>query len=165
MGAPLDAAATEDCLLRKRVVVGEVHDLNAAVLGGKSTHAGLFGSASALTKLLNGLWMPITDDAMKSRLQPFNTSGNQGSGSHCLGWDTPSDSGSTASDPLVPKNGVGHLGFTAVLLYGWRRQKNSLLVLYRTGFTPEEGGGTECNRWSPRQNAIALSPQVACRNT
>ena len=43
------AAATEDCLIRKRVVQGEVHDLNAAVLGGKSTHAGLFGSASALT--------------------------------------------------------------------------------------------------------------------
>ena len=37
------STATEDCPIRKRVLIGEVHDLNAAVLGGKSTYAGLFG--------------------------------------------------------------------------------------------------------------------------
>ena len=38
-----NAAATEDCPVRGKVIVGEVHDLNSAAMGGKSTHAGYLG--------------------------------------------------------------------------------------------------------------------------
>ena len=120
------AAATEDCAIRGKVVTGEVHDLNAAVLGGKSTHAGLFGSATALTSA--GQW---SLDAYHGRCEEVEASTVQyfwrtkGAGSHCLGWDTPSDTGSTASDHW-PKNGVGHLGFTGTSL--WIAPTEELIV-------------------------------------
>jgi CubicO group peptidase (beta-lactamase class C family) len=41
-GAPL--AATENCPWRSRLLRGEVHDENAAALGGVAGHAGLFGT-------------------------------------------------------------------------------------------------------------------------
>ena len=47
---PLKTAATEDCLLRRRVICGEVHDLNAAAMGGIAPHAGLFGTLSDTAK-------------------------------------------------------------------------------------------------------------------
>lgn len=37
-------APTEECPVRKKLIQGEVHDLNCWALGGVSTHAGLFGS-------------------------------------------------------------------------------------------------------------------------
>ncbi|HEX5035249.1 MAG TPA: serine hydrolase domain-containing protein, partial [bacterium] len=42
---PQDIAATEICPWRGRLILGEVHDDNAHVLGGAAGHAGLFGSA------------------------------------------------------------------------------------------------------------------------
>lgn len=51
---PVDAehaAATEDCPWRGHVVRGQVHDENAAVLGGVAGHAGLFGTARDLGRL------------------------------------------------------------------------------------------------------------------
>jgi beta-N-acetylhexosaminidase len=46
-------APTEyDSLFRKKLVQGTVHDENAAMLGGVSGHAGLFGTANDLAKLV-----------------------------------------------------------------------------------------------------------------
>lgn len=112
-----NAAATEDCPIRKRVIIGEVHDLNAAAMAGKSSHAGLFGSVSALTAAaywpLFG-YHGVSDDLSRNIVRYFWE--NKGAGSHCLGWDTPSSSGSSASDAW-PRNGVGHLGFTGTSLW------------------------------------------------
>ena len=110
-------AATENCPVRQRVVVGEVHDLNAAAMGGISTHAGLFGTA---------------DDACRAALWPIaNLYGSSGDlrsdtikafwktdipGRHCLGWDTPSPKGSSASS-YWPVSGRGHLGFTGCSIW------------------------------------------------
>ena len=121
-----DAAATEDCPIRGAVVKGEVHDLNAAVLGGKSTHAGIFGTVSALTQA--GQWAMDAYHGEREELEArtvqyfWNT---KGAGSHCLGWDTPSAKGSTASDRW-PKDGVGHLGFTGTSL--WMAPSERLIV-------------------------------------
>lgn len=120
------AAATEDCPIRGKIIAGEVHDLNAAVLGGKSTHAGLFGTVGSLTDAAQ--W---SMDAYHGRCDELESSTVQyfwrtkGAGSHCLGWDTPSDSGSTASD-YWPKDGIGHLGFTGTSL--WMAPTEELIV-------------------------------------
>ena len=45
---PAQCAATEACAWRGRVLRGEVHDENAAALGGAAGHAGLFGTADAV---------------------------------------------------------------------------------------------------------------------
>lgn len=126
-GHPM-AAATEDCPTRNRVVVGEVHDLNAAVLGGKSTHAGLFGTASTLSRVAE--W---SVDAYHGRIDEIEAEliryfwSYRGLGSHCLGWDTPSGEGSSAS-AFWPKNGVGHLGFTGTSL--WIAPDEELIVAF-----------------------------------
>src|SRR5690625_1941381 len=67
---PRRAVATEDCPWREEVVRGEVHDENAAVLGGVAGHAGLFGTVEDLgrlgTALLRGeLLSPELDRAMR----------------------------------------------------------------------------------------------------
>ncbi|MFK5954453.1 MAG: serine hydrolase, partial [Desulfobacterium sp.] len=45
-------AATEQCPWRHRILTGEVHDDNAWTVGGVEGHAGLFGTAHAVGKLL-----------------------------------------------------------------------------------------------------------------
>lgn len=45
------AVATEDCPWRDRTVLGEVHDENAAVLGGVAGHAGLFSTLDDTERL------------------------------------------------------------------------------------------------------------------
>ena len=141
-----EAAATEDCLIRDRIVIGEVHDLNAAVMGGKSTHAGLFGSASSLTKTAQwslDAYHGRSNDVESTTVKYFWHT--KGAGSHCLGWDTPSASGSTASD-YWPKNGVGHLGFTGTSL--WIAPTEELIV------------GFASNRVHPRVEGGALPSAI-----
>jgi hypothetical protein len=48
-------AATELCPVRNRLLIGEVHDDNAWFAGGVDGHAGLFGTAEALFRLLRCL--------------------------------------------------------------------------------------------------------------
>ena len=45
-------AATERCPWRKRLLVGDVHDENAYVIGGVGGQSGLFGTAAAVYQLL-----------------------------------------------------------------------------------------------------------------
>jgi CubicO group peptidase (beta-lactamase class C family) len=46
---PGTAVATEYCRWRGRLIVGEVHDENAAAMGGVAGHAGAFGTLDAVT--------------------------------------------------------------------------------------------------------------------
>jgi CubicO group peptidase (beta-lactamase class C family) len=48
-------AATEECAWRGRVMRGEVHDENAYACGGVAGHAGLFGTAPELARLLGSI--------------------------------------------------------------------------------------------------------------
>lgn len=145
------AAATEDCPIRKRMIVGEVHDLNAAAMAGKSSHAGLFGSVSALTAAASWPlfgYHGISEDLSQQIVQHFWEI--KGAGSHCLGWDTPSASGSSASDAW-PRNGVGHLGFTGTSL--WIAPDLNLVV------------GFACNRVHPKVEGGALPGALLGRKT
>jgi CubicO group peptidase (beta-lactamase class C family) len=50
MGGPVaPAVATEACRWRGRLIVGEVHDENAAAMGGSAGHAGAFGTLALVT--------------------------------------------------------------------------------------------------------------------
>jgi CubicO group peptidase (beta-lactamase class C family) len=109
-------AATELCPLRNRLLVGEVHDDNAWFVGGIDGHAGLFGSAEAIFKLLRCLVAdfrglspkPIFSMSILSELFP-------GIRIHRvpLGFDRPSAQNSSAGR-YFSVNTVGHLGFTGV---------------------------------------------------
>ena len=117
-------APTERCPWRKKLLCGEVHDDNAYAMGGVAGHAGLFSSAKDLDVLLcrlkesyrspglaGGTFIPqrIMHEFW-SRDQTVNGS------TWCLGWDTPSPTGSAAGSGFAPRS-VGHLGFTGTSVW------------------------------------------------
>jgi CubicO group peptidase (beta-lactamase class C family) len=112
-------APTEDDPWRKRLLVGEVHDQNAAALGGVAGHAGLFGTAPAVGAFARHLFQVLdgrTGVFAESSLRRFITQrpGVPGS-SRALGWDTmlPTSSCGTRMSPQA----FGHTGFTGTSLW------------------------------------------------
>jgi CubicO group peptidase (beta-lactamase class C family) len=112
-------APTEWDTWRKRLLCGEVHDENAAALGGVAGHAGLFGSAEAVLAV-TGAWLAgchrqssILDSDV---VREFSTrhDGIFGS-SWALGWDTPSPPSS--SGRYFSSRSFGHLGFTGTSIW------------------------------------------------
>jgi serine-type D-Ala-D-Ala carboxypeptidase len=117
----------DDQTFRGRIIQGEVHDENCAVLGGVSGHAGLFSNAldvlryaSCITsnggKLSNQtasqgtrLFTPATIQLFASRPSPPTDS------SYALGWDTPS--GESSSGRHFGRHSIGHLGYTGTSLW------------------------------------------------
>jgi CubicO group peptidase (beta-lactamase class C family) len=66
----LSYAATQFCPWRKRLLLGEVDDENAWCLNGVSGHAGLFGTARGVFKLLSFLWNIYEGQGRVQRLTP-----------------------------------------------------------------------------------------------
>ena len=106
---PAQAAATEHCPWRGRVLVGEVHDENCAALQGAG-HAGLFGTADAVLDfaqgaLGSGALSPGTIDLMRTPL----------SGRRTHGWERPYE-GWSGGELCTPET-IGHTGFTGTGLW------------------------------------------------
>jgi len=144
-----------DTTYRHRIVQGEVHDENAALLGGNenrpSGHAGLFSNvpdilrfaqcilAGGQTAAGNQLFRPETIALFTTRAaEPPNTS-------RALGWDTPSTPSS--SGHYFSPHSAGHLGFTGTSL--WLDLDRSLAVVLLTNRTWHEAGTP-----APSQEAI-----------
>ncbi len=122
------AAATEDCPVRGHVVEGEVHDLNTAAMGGRSTHAGLFGTATELGRLTAAL---VDEASGRTHGLPSlaDAWGAQGAGSHRLGWDGVSHGAYTSTGSAWPADGVGHLGYTGTSIWVAPRQEVVVALL------------------------------------
>ena len=148
------AAATEDCPIRNRVVVGEVHDLNAWLMGGVSSHAGLFGTAEAVAA--NAAWQlrslqGESAEGLSSTVVARFIS-ERGAGSHRMGWDGVSPGGSAG--PLWPTNGFGHLAFTGCSIWV-APDSDYLAVLLTNRVHPEiEGGAVPDAPMHPRYRAF-----------
>jgi len=142
-------------------VRGEVHDENAAAMGGISGHAGLFSTAPDLAKFAQmmlrhggtgarghggtGTRARIVDSATVAE---FTRVQDSAFSSRALGWDTPSQ-GSSAGTRLSPR-AFGHTGFTGTSL--WIDPGQDLFVILLT------------NRVHPtRQNEqiLEVRPRVA----
>lgn len=115
-------APTENDPWRGRMVHGEVHDENAAFLGGVSGHAGLFSTALDLLRF--GEWLlgrqagrAGPGPALRSpTAREFTRRQDLVPGSsRALGWDTPS-ANSSAGNRLGP-NSFGHTGFTGTSIW------------------------------------------------
>lgn len=112
-------APTEIDSWRGRLLVGEVHDENAAALGGAAGHAGLFGTAAAcgqharhVLQVLGGkagAFQRATVDAFITRRADVPGS------SRALGWDTMLP-GSSCGRRMSPR-AFGHTGFTGTSLW------------------------------------------------
>ncbi len=155
------AAATELCPVRGGMVVGTVHDLNAAALGGFSAHAGLFGSARAVAAA--AAWQLRAWMGEEAGLDPAlvrRAFSDQGPGSHRLGWDGPTP-GACSAGPRWPMDGVGHLGFTGCSLWMAPRQGVIVAFLANRVHPFVEGGAVPGAPESPRYRAFrALRPRI-----
>jgi CubicO group peptidase (beta-lactamase class C family) len=112
-------APTERDPWRQRVLVGEVHDENAAALGGVAGHAGLFGTAPAVGAFARHLFQVLdgrTGVFAEPSLRRFVTrrAGIPGS-SRALGWDTMLPTSSCGS--RMSTTAFGHTGFTGTSLW------------------------------------------------
>jgi CubicO group peptidase (beta-lactamase class C family) len=114
-------AATEDDAWRGGLLQGEVHDANAAALGGVAAHAGLFGSAAAVggaarwwLSLLRGKSDAATAISARTANGFVERSTVPGS-SRALGWDTMRPTSSCGTRMSV--RAIGHTGFTGTSLW------------------------------------------------
>lgn len=102
---PQQAAATEDCYWRHRVLVGEVHDDNCSALEGAG-HAGLFGTVKSVLDFAEGKLRTAGPDALiRTPLSARRTHG----------WERPYD-GWSGGDAASAQT-IGHTGFTGTGLW------------------------------------------------
>jgi len=112
-------APTEVDSWRNRLLCGEVHDENAAALGGEAGHAGLFGNVDAVLAM-TGIWMQayhgragILDQGLV--LEFTRRQDPAGAASWALGWDTPSMASSAGQ--YFTAGSFGHLGYTGTSIW------------------------------------------------
>jgi beta-glucosidase-like glycosyl hydrolase/CubicO group peptidase (beta-lactamase class C family) len=128
-----------DELFRKQIIRGFVHDEGAAMLGGVSGNAGLFGSAGDLAKLFQmylqkgfyGGKRYISEETVNRFIKIQFPENNNRRG---LGFDKPliGNSSKTLKDsyPAIDasKNSFGHSGFTGTFV--WADPDNGLLYIF-----------------------------------
>jgi len=128
-----------DTIFRKQLVKSWVHDDNAALLGGVSGNAGLFGSATDLAKYMqmlvqNGTYAGkqyFKPETVKefTRIQYPENNNRRG-----LGFDKPLIGNDTLSiekaypAPQVSPESFGHSGFTGTFV--WADPKNELVFIF-----------------------------------
>ena len=112
-------APTEQDEWRNRLLCGEVHDENAAAMGGVAGHAGLFGTAESVLAV-SGAWLrgyhgreSILGEELVRQFTIRQESAVQSS--WALGWDTPSAPSSSGSS--FSERSFGHLGYTGTSLW------------------------------------------------
>ncbi|WP_350245703.1 serine hydrolase domain-containing protein [Deinococcus sonorensis] len=107
---PQRSVTTEHCAWRDRLLRGEVHDENAAALGGLPGHAGLFGTLDGVLDqaqaLLEGRWLSRAATELATRPQ---TEGR----TLVFVRDQPGWSGGSLCTP----GAYGHTGFTGTGLW------------------------------------------------
>ena len=111
-------APTEDDPWRGRVLRGDVHDENAAALGGVAGHAGLVGTAAAVgtfARLVLRTFRDSTDLGHPETMRLFSARTGGPHSSRALGWDTalPTSSCGRRMSPRA----IGHTGFTGTSLW------------------------------------------------
>jgi len=133
-----EIAPTElDILFRNEQIQGRVHDEGAILMGGVSGHAGLFGNANDLAKLMQmylnygtyGGERFLNDTTLKKFTDyQFKELGNR----RAIGFDKPlltNKQNGTAS-PDASDLSFGHTGFTGTFV--WADPQNGLLLVFTT---------------------------------
>lgn len=103
---------------RGRLLIGEVHDENAAALGGAAGHAGLFGSAVAVgrhARLVLQTFRTETVLGSPRLAQRFVQKTRVPCSSRALGWDTMLPTSSCGT--RLSHAAIGHTGFTGTSLW------------------------------------------------
>lgn len=133
-------AATEQCPWRNQLLVGQVHDENAYVVGGVQGHAGLFGTAAAVQKLLLELLSVYHGDPAHKLFQTdlvrlfFKRLPDT---DRALGFDMPVAQNSSSGN-YFSANTVGHLGFTGTSFW-MDLDRSNIVILLSNRIHPTRG--------------------------
>lgn len=126
----------QDTFFRKRQIQGTVHDETAAMLGGVSGHAGLFGTADDLAKLvqlyLNGgeyggerfISEAAVREFTKCQYCPEGNRRGLGFDKPLLKWDAKQSYVAQSASP----ESFGHSGYTGTFF--WADPKYNLMVIF-----------------------------------
>ncbi len=123
-----------DSIFRKNLIHGHVHDEGAIMMGGVSGHAGLFGSANDLTRLMYVFLKggKIGDQTFidKKIVGEFtNYQFPDQKNRRGLGFDKKELGPSVKNAPsLSSPQGFGHSGFTGT--YTWVDPKHELIIVF-----------------------------------
>lgn len=149
----LCAPTEKDEYWRMKILQGEVHDETSAMLGGVAGHAGLFSTAEDISKLMTVLMNKGKfgkNEFIKQSTVDLFTKRFSKESTRALGWDTKSDSGSSAGK-YFSKYSYGHTGYTGTSI--WADPKRNLFVVILT------------NRVHPtRENAMILKVRPQLHN-
>jgi CubicO group peptidase (beta-lactamase class C family) len=116
-------APTEQDPWRGRLLVGEVHDENAAAVGGVAAHAGTFGTVGAVGSFARLILQTMDRGSpLGSRdvMRRFRTNTGVPGSSRAIGWDTMLPTSSCGT--RLSARAIGHTGFTGPSLWiDWER--------------------------------------------
>ncbi|MEA3246005.1 MAG: serine hydrolase domain-containing protein, partial [Gemmatimonadota bacterium] len=125
-------APTEIDPWRQRHLRGEVHDENAAALGGVSAHAGLFSTGDDLARLARTYLDGGTLDGVRvfdaATIRRFTTVQDSTFSNRALGWETPT--GTNSAGHVLTRPAFGHTGFTGTSI--WIDPTRDLFVILLT---------------------------------
>jgi len=117
---------------RKRVVHGEVHDENAAAMGGIAGHAGMFSNAPDLAVFcqmtLNGGIYAHQRILRRQTVTQFTSPSALAKNTRTLGWNVPTEPSS--SGRYFSEQSFGHTGFTGTSM--WIDPQKDLFVVLLT---------------------------------
>lgn len=112
-------APTEVDPWRGRLLIGEVHDENAAALGGAAGHSGLFGTVDAVGRFAQAMLAALAGDGQRLASLPlaaeFARPSQVPGSSRALGWDTMRPTSSCGT--RLSASAIGHTGFTGTSLW------------------------------------------------
>jgi CubicO group peptidase (beta-lactamase class C family) len=153
-------AATENCPWRRKILEGQVHDENAYAVGGIEGHAGLFGTADDINRLLIELLFTYHGRTSAGLFQQdlLHQFFKRLSGTDkALGFDTPSRTGSSCGQGFS-QDSVGHLGFTGTSF--WMDLERSVIVILLTNRVHPSRDNERIKKFRPElhdtvMNAIA----------
>ena len=152
-------APTEvDNYWRMKTLQGEVHDETSAMLNAVAGHAGLFSTALDISKLMSVLMNKGKFEQkqfIKQSTVELFTKRYSIESTRALGWDTKSDSGSSAGK-YFSKNSFGHTGYTGTSI--WADPDRNLFVIFLTNRVFPTRENTKIQKVRPQlHNAVIKS--------
>jgi len=138
-------------------LTGFVNDQNAALLGGVSGHAGLFGNAIDLAKLMQ-LQLQLGTYGGSTYLYPetiLNFTKRQYVGNRRgLGWDKPSRGSNGPTTDLASQKTFGHTGFTGTA--AWADPEHQLIFIFLSNRVYPDAGNFKLNQLNIRTRIQSL---------
>ena len=158
--APGPAVATERCPWRGRLIVGEVHDENAAAMGGAAGHAGGFGTLGLVTAAAQAWLAERVVPARAHRSARACWSSNAAGERFGLGWWLTPTRG--LGGPVAGAQGYGCSGFVGNRI--WLEPEHGYgVVVLSNRIHPARGDRAPFAAWCDRLLAAVADVMRASR--